>query len=163
MAEEVKEQKQAEIEKKERKKKEKTDFDNILFGRLPDLPAKTAEKIYQERKKTSEATYVTLSPKEFAERKEGYIEEDQPAMEVASGEEILDVEHPLNKISTDVPQGNEAEQITEIMESGDSEILIVVDEEKQNEEVDETVSKTIDETEEETQRHRGKRHTRRNA
>ena len=81
-----------------------------------DIPEKKAEEIHKQgldKMKASEARYVTLSPKEFAEKKEGHMEEEQPAMEVTCGEEIMEVEHLLNEIRTDAPQADEAEQITD--------------------------------------------------
>ena len=92
---EKKEQERIAKEKVEKGKQNKRDFGHLIYGRFDKVSPEMAEQI--QKKKTSEAKYVRLSPREFEDKKEGYIEEDID-LEIAKGEEILTTEHPLNRI-----------------------------------------------------------------
>ena len=92
---EKKEQERIAKEKVEKDKQNKRDFGHLIYGRFDKVSPEMAEQI--QKKKTSEAKYVRLSPREFEDKKEGYIEEDID-LEIAKGEEILTTEHPLNRI-----------------------------------------------------------------
>ena len=106
---EKKEQERIAKEKVEKDKQDKRDFGHLIYGRLDKVSPEMAEQI--QKKKTSEAKYVRLSPKEFEDKKEGYIEEDID-LEIAKGEEILTTEHPLNRIDDTNVNMEEIQTIT---------------------------------------------------
>ena len=155
MANEAKQTAEQKKEKERQMKADKNFFENALYNRLTAEQKKTAERISQnniERKPTEGAECMRLSPQEFSERKEGYIQEEQIDMELTHSEEILDVYHPLNRISTEEPNGNESEQIEGIPEREEHEEReTVIAEESattENNGVDQTQTKEVDENEE---------------
>ena len=117
----------------EEEKKKKEEFDELI-GKLTDPCDRKTETGATERKKASEARYVRLSPQQFADTKEGYLQEGE-VMEITFGEEILESEHPLNSITQDEPQAEETEQITEVVEGEACENMMQVKEQQHNERV----------------------------
>ena len=120
---EKREQERIAKEKVETDKQNKRDFGHLIYGRLDKVSPGMAEQI--QKKKRSEAKYVRLSPREFEDKKEGYIEEDID-LEIAKGEEILTTEHPLNRIDDTNVNMEEiqiiiTEQATEIVKEMETE------------------------------------------
>ena len=114
MANEAKQEAEQEKDNERQMKADKIYFENVMFNRLTAEQKKIAEQLGQndiERKPTESVEFLGLSPQEFSERKEGYIQEEQTDMEVIHSEEILDVYHPLNRITAEDPNENESEQI----------------------------------------------------
>ena len=124
MANEAKQKAEQKKENKRQMKADKIYFENGLFNRLTAEQEKIAKQIGQKemkRKTTENIEYLGLSPQEFSERKEGYIQEEQTDMEVTHSEEILEVEHPQNRITSEDPNENELERIEEIQEREENE------------------------------------------
>ena len=146
MANEAKQKAEQKKENEKQMKADKIFFENVRYNRLTAEQRKIAEQISQGnivRKPTESAECLGLSPQEFSERKEGYIQEAQTDMEVTHSEETLDVYHPLNRIRTEDPTENELEQtegIQEIEENEERET--VIGEESSNAENDEVVPET---------------------